>query len=181
MAMATCRHLFFIAPLAVILVVMLMMLLWIDWEGLRALHLGTLLPTALLVLALIVVLISILWQRWKAGKTCYALSSRRALVFQPRLLGKLFVRSYTFEELKNARFKRSWLFGPHAGDWVFQRRESVKVTRYYEQGIPIPVRTEVARGVKLYGFLMLRNATELGPLFDRVLNRRGRQSQERRS
>jgi hypothetical protein len=170
LTMATFRYLFFIAPLGAILLFMLVMVLWIGWDGLRAGELGTILPTGLLLLSLLAVLLLIPWQRWKAGKTCYALSSRRALVFQPRLLGRIYVTSYFPEQLRDARFEPSWWFGPKAGDWVFRRRITVKTTRYYKQGIPFPVREEVARGVKLYGFLMLRNALQIESLIERVAN-----------
>jgi hypothetical protein len=147
---------------------MLVMVLWLSWASIRAGQASALIPPGLLLFFLLLSLLLIVWQRWKALKTCYVLSSRRALVFQPRMLGKIYVTSYFPEQLQHACFQRSWLFGPDAGDWVFRRRITVKITRYYQQGIPAPVREEVARGEKLYGFLMLRNAREVGPLIDRV-------------
>src|SRR5262249_14866820 len=142
--------------------------LWIGWERVRTGEIGSILPAGLLLLSFIFLLLLIPWQRWRARKTCYALTSRRALVFQPKLLGKLYVTSYFPEQLRHARFERSWWFGPDAGDWVFRRRITVKITRYYKQGIPGPVREEVARGIKLYGFLMLRQGMEIESLIDRV-------------
>jgi len=172
LTMATVRYLRLIAPLAAILLFMLVMVLWIGWDGVRTGEMGSIIPAGLLLIFLLGLLFLIPRQRWKAGKTCYALSSRRALVFQPRLLGKLFVTSYFPEQLKHARFEPSRWFGPKAGDWVFRRRTTVTITRYYNQGIPTPVREEVARGVTLYGFLMLRNALAIESLIGRVANER---------
>jgi hypothetical protein len=170
LSMATVRYLFFIGPLGGILLFMLMMVLWIGWDGLRTGEIGSILPAGLLLLSLLFMLVLIPWQRCKARKTCYALTSGRALVFQPKLSGKLFVTSYFPEQLRHARFERSWWFGSDAGDWVFRRRITVKITRYYNQSIPTPVREEVARGIKLYGFLMLRHGLEIQSLIDRVAN-----------
>jgi hypothetical protein len=168
--MATVRYLHFIAPLGAVLLFLLVGVLWIGWDGVRAGEMGTMVPATLLVLSLLVVLLVMPWQRWKARKTCYALSSRRGLVFQPRLMGKIYVTSYFPEQLRQARFEPSWWFGPDAGDWVFRKRIHVTITRHYKQGIPGPVREEVAKGVELYGFLMLRDGLRIERLIERVAN-----------
>ena len=170
LTMATVRYLHFIAPLGAVLLFLLLGVLWIGWDGVRAGQMGTIVPAALLVLSLLVVLLFMPWQRWKARKTCYALTSRRGLVFLPRFTGKIYVTSYFPEQLRQARFEASWLFGPDAGDWVFRKEIHVKITRHYKQPLPAPVREEVAKGVKLYGFLMLRHGRRIEQLIEHVAN-----------
>lgn len=164
--MAMCRYLHMISAVMLFFLLVLGGVTWLSWDGIRQGQLGsTVLPGGLLLVVMGLPSL-VFWQRRRARRTCYVLSSRRALVFQPNLFGKLRVTSYLPQQLRNARFKRSWLFGPNAGDWIFCQQFSKRVTHYVDEG-----RTEVARGVKSYGFLMLRNALEIRKLLHAVAER----------
>lgn len=89
-------------------------------------------------------------------------------------MGKIRVTSYFPEQLGKARFERSWLFGPRAGDRVFRKVVTTTVKRHIDKQSPLPDRVEVYRGVKSRGFLMLRDALAIESLLQDVARGAGR-------
>ncbi len=170
--LALFRSLRVIGPILVVLAFMLAFVLWLSWDNIRQGQIGFIVPPGLLLLLIFVALFLLLWQRRLAQWTCYALSSRRALVFLPGLLGKLGLTNYSPEQLRQARFEGSRLFGPEAGDWIFRQIITITTKRYTVNGIRTPWRDEVFRGVKSYGFLSLRHARQIEPILRRVAQQR---------
>lgn len=156
------------ASIMVLLLFMLLFVVWMSWANIRQGQVGAMVLPGLLVFLIAIVLFLVLWHRRQAFRTCYALTDRRALVFLPSLVGKLRLENYFPEQLRQARFKRSWLFGPEAGDWVFRQKTTVKAKHFTSQGIRQPWRDEVSREVKSYGFVMLRQALAIEPLLRQV-------------
>lgn len=161
--MATFRYLPRILAFMLILFVLLIGVGFLSWSEIRQGHLVAIFLVGALLLGFLGLPFLMVWHRYLAHKTCYALTTKRGLVFVPNFFGKLSLVSYFPEKLQRARFEPSWLFGPAAGDWVFQKVITEKITHYVNEG-----RIEVHRGEESFGFLMLRYGRELEPLLRAV-------------
>ena len=65
------------------------------------------------------------WFMFRAGRTCYALTSRRAVVWSCEWHGGVKVTTYTPAELTRMRRADSWAYGRGAGDLIFRSRTVV--------------------------------------------------------
>jgi hypothetical protein len=109
------------------------------------------------------------FQRWKAQKSCYAVTSRRALVFERTPIGAPKLTVYNPGDLTGMR-RRDWWFFQDAGDLIF--RTKVVITLSSTSGGYGPGRhgrgygpgrggIDARRSVTHYGFLSVRRPREI--------------------
>ncbi len=98
---------------------------------------------------------------WRAGRTCYALTSRRAIVWQAGLFGGVEMENYNPARLASMWRRDMWIFGKGGGDLVFRSVTIVTVTSGKHGG--------VSRNTTYYGFLAIENVRKVERLVREVL------------
>lgn len=100
---------------------------------------------------------------WRAGRTCYALTNRRAIVWQAGLFGGVEMENYNAARLANMHRRDMWIFGNGGGDLVFRSRTIVTVTTSRHS-------TNVSESTTYYGFLALEEVRKVERLVREVMN-----------
>lgn len=100
---------------------------------------------------------------WKAARTCYALTSRRAIVWQAGWFGHVEMENYNPARLANMWRRDMWFFGKGGGDLVFRSTTTITVSHSRRGG------TSVSESTTYYGFLAIENAKEVERLVREVL------------
>lgn len=96
------------------------------------------------------------WLRRKAKRTCYALTNRRAILWEARLFGSMEVRSYRPEHLTKI-VRRDYAHG--SGDLVFEEPMSVQGTSHRDT-------VAMTHG---HGFIGVNNVREIEELLRKAL------------
>lgn len=159
LTMTTVRHLTRVAPHMAVLAVFFVFLTGMNLAELRQGQFFWVVVVGTLGTGLVLLPLYALWERRQARRTRYFLTTQRALIFQPSILGRLHRVSYLPNQLTRLTFQSSWLFGPEAGDVVFRKETKTKWTFYMHEG-----RVEQSRRVRLFGFLLLRDAHQVESL-----------------
>jgi hypothetical protein len=141
---------------------------------------GDVLLLAALGVAGIVAIATPFYQRWRASKSCYAVSSRRAFVFERTAVGAPKLTVYNPGDLTAMR-RRDWWFLQDAGDLIF--RTKTVITIHTGRGVgPGFGRgrggvSGISRSTTYYGFLAVRRPREIeviiretlvDPLLDKI-------------
>ncbi len=116
------------------------------------------------------------FQRWKATKSCYALTSRRAIVLDRNVIGVPQMTSYNPADLAGMR-RREWWFFQEAGDVIFRTKVTITVTDHYARGgrgrgFGGPggyMGSSVRKSVTHYGFLAVRQPRQVEALIRETL------------
>jgi hypothetical protein len=98
---------------------------------------------------------------WKAKRTCYALTSRRAIVWQAGWFGHVTMENYNPARLANMWRRDMWFFGKGGGDLVFRSVTVITVTSGRHGG--------VSQSTTYYGFLAIENVKQVERLVREVL------------
>lgn len=102
-----------------------------------------------------------LWALWQAGRTCYALTNKRCIVWQGGLFGGVEMENYNAARVANMWRREMWLFGNGGGDLVFRSVTVVTVTTGKHGG--------VSESTTYYGFLAVENVRQVERLVRDVL------------
>jgi phage FluMu protein Com len=102
------------------------------------------------------------FQRWKATKSCYVLTSRRAFVFDRNTMGFPQMTIYSAGELGGMR-RRDWWFFENAGDVIFRTKVTIEISNTRSRGLDIRRRTTY------YGFLAVRHPQKVEALVRETL------------
>lgn len=102
-----------------------------------------------------------LYNLWRAGRTCYALTSRRAIVWQAGIFGGVEMENYNPARLANMWRRDMWIFGKGGGDLVFRSVTIVTVTTGRHGG--------VSQNTTYYGFIAVENVRKVERLVREVL------------
>jgi hypothetical protein len=116
------------------------------------------------------------FQRWKATKSCYALTSRRAIVLDRNAIGIPQMTNYNPADLAGMR-RREWWFFQEAGDVIFRTKVTITVTDHYARGgrgrgFGGPggyMGSSVRKSVTHYGFLAVRRPRQVEALIRETL------------
>jgi hypothetical protein len=107
------------------------------------------------------------FQRWKATKSCYAVTSRRAIVLDRNAIGAPKLTNYNPADLAGMR-RRDWWFFQDAGDVIFRTKVTITVTDHYGPGRGRGGRrmnqyrgSSISRSVTHYGFLCVRHPRDV--------------------
>jgi hypothetical protein len=116
---------------------------------------------------LLIILASVIFQPiyalWKAKRTCYALTSRRCIVWRCQWHGGIATDNYTPGQLANMRRFDMWFFSKGGGDVVF-KIVTVITTTYRSRG---PSSTSVTE--YRYGFLAVERCRDVEKLIRETL------------
>jgi hypothetical protein len=102
----------------------------------------------------------ILFNAFRASRACYALTSRRAVVWSVRWNGRLKVRDYSPDRLARTRRVDSW-FVQGAGDLIFRTKTVVTVTQGKYGG--------ASTSITHYGFLAIDDVSAVERLLHESL------------
>ena len=98
---------------------------------------------------------------WKAGRTCYALTSRRAIVWQAGLFGGVEMENYNPARLANMWRRDNWIFARGGGDLVFRSVRTITVTTGKHGG--------VSQNATYYGFMAIMDLRKVERLVRELL------------
>jgi hypothetical protein len=107
------------------------------------------------------------YQAWRAKKTFYALTDRRAIVWDCSYVGKVSPTDYDPATVAKMRRMNAW-FVKGAGDLVFHSKTVTTKTRYVDQRGNTK-RTETSSYTIYYGFLAIADAAEVEQLVREAL------------
>jgi hypothetical protein len=102
------------------------------------------------------------FQRWKATKSCYALTSRRAFVFDRNTMGFPQMTIYSAGDLGGMR-RREWWFFDNAGDVIFRTKVTIEISNTRSRGL------DIRRHTTYYGFLAVRHPQQVEALVRETL------------
>jgi hypothetical protein len=121
------------------------------------------------VIGLVAAIATPFFQRWKATKSCYAVTSRRAIVIDRNIIGAAIMTNYNPADLAGMR-RREWWFFQDAGDVIFRTKVTITVTDHYARGPGGGYRgSSISKKITLYGFLSIRRPREVELLIRETL------------
>jgi hypothetical protein len=130
----------------------------------RGAHVGNALMGGFIgVMVGIPLMLTPLWRLWKAGRTCYVLTSRRCIVWRCEWYGGVTMDNYSPAQLTNMFRRDMWLFGNGGGDVVFRTLTIITTTHYRRGG------TSTSMQTYLYGFLAVENVRDIERLVRETL------------
>jgi hypothetical protein len=107
---------------------------------------------------------------WKAVRTGYVLTDRRALVWRPGFLGLLGKEVYRPDQLLGMRRRPSWVFGDEAGDVIFRSVTTITKTIYKDRhGRESTRPPSYSIRTVYYGFLAIYQSDEVERLIRETL------------
>lgn len=104
-------------------------------------------------------------RRWRAARTLYVLSKRRAIVWQPNWFGRMTVRDYT-PDLLSKMFRLNAWFVKGAGDLVFRKLTQIKTTHYYGQRTGRYYGSRSSITTFYWGFLAINDVAQVEQLIN---------------
>jgi hypothetical protein len=134
-------------------------------------HHGTialLIPLIVLPIILGIGIVTPFFQKWRARRTCYVLTNRRAIVWQANWFGIPRMTNYNPAELTGLRRADSW-FVKDCGDVIFKSITVITTTTYRGARTGRYMGSSVSKKTYNYGFLAVRNPRAIEVLIRETL------------
>lgn len=120
-----------------------------------------LLPGGLFMVISIGMMLMPIYKIWQAGRTCYVLTNRRAIVWACNWYGGINMENYNPAQVVNMFRRDMWFFGKGAGDLVFKTVTVITTTHHHGGPRNAYRGSSTSATTYYYGFLSVENVRQI--------------------